>query len=228
MDNETLIFYCPREPEEIKKVLEVRGRGVVKAMPRGIDYMFYAHHQKVGIQRKSCRTDFYASLPTLGEEISFLVQNCDLPFFLLEDIPRVINNVVYHRGQTINWLLENIQHLLLEIQFTTGVYMLWSPALGSTPQVIISLADWLNKEKHHAIARRASPAGEWGIVTEDEQAVHLLQGFPGVGVDKATRILEHFGQVPLAWSCTPEEMLQVPKIGRKTVEAMWKVLQPQE
>jgi DNA excision repair protein ERCC-4 len=56
------------------------------------------------------------------------------------------------------------------------------------------------------------------------QKIHILEGFPGIGVDKAERLLMNFGNLQAVFTAQAEDLLNVPGIGKKTVEGMLEIL----
>lgn len=56
------------------------------------------------------------------------------------------------------------------------------------------------------------------------QKVHILEGFPGIGADRAERLLEKFGNLYAIFTAQVEELLKVPGLGKKTVERLVEVL----
>ena len=52
----------------------------------------------------------------------------------------------------------------------------------------------------------------------------LLQALPGVGRDRALRLLDHFGSVSACLSAGPEELKAVEGIGPKTAEAIFRTV----
>jgi DNA excision repair protein ERCC-4 len=56
------------------------------------------------------------------------------------------------------------------------------------------------------------------------QKIHILEGFPGIGVDKAERLLLKFGCLQAVFNAEVEDLLNVPGIGKKTVEGMLEIL----
>jgi ERCC4-type nuclease len=51
-----------------------------------------------------------------------------------------------------------------------------------------------------------------------------LQSLPGVGSDRAKKLLEHFRTVRSCFSASPAELLEVEGIGPKTAEAIEQVI----
>lgn len=64
----------------------------------------------------------------------------------------------------------------------------------------------------------------WGArATGEEWALHLLQGFPGVGPALALRVVQRFGRVPLVWAVSRDEMLAIEGFGPRKVDGMWRL-----
>ena len=56
------------------------------------------------------------------------------------------------------------------------------------------------------------------------QKTHILEGFPGIGVDKAERLLETFGNLRALFTADEGQLIKVPGIGKKTVDRLVKIL----
>jgi DNA excision repair protein ERCC-4 len=56
------------------------------------------------------------------------------------------------------------------------------------------------------------------------QKIHILEGFPGIGADKAARLLLKFGNLESVFLAHADDLLNVPGIGKKTVEGMLEIL----
>jgi ERCC4-type nuclease len=57
-----------------------------------------------------------------------------------------------------------------------------------------------------------------------KQRIHILEGFPGIGVDRAERLLMKFGNLYGVFMAGNEELLKVPGLGKKTVERFMEIL----
>jgi ERCC4-type nuclease len=53
-----------------------------------------------------------------------------------------------------------------------------------------------------------------------EWALHLLQGFRGIGPVQAAAIYDHFGGVPFVWDVGVFDLMDVPGIGEKRAEQL--------
>ena len=56
------------------------------------------------------------------------------------------------------------------------------------------------------------------------QQLRVLQSLPGVGPDRAKRLLEHFGTVRACFGASTEEIMDVEDIGPKTASAIHRVI----
>ncbi|MCE7053130.1 helix-hairpin-helix domain-containing protein [Algoriphagus sp. AGSA1] len=56
------------------------------------------------------------------------------------------------------------------------------------------------------------------------QKIHILEGFPGIGADKAERLLMKFGNLQAVLTACDKELLSVPGIGEKTVNRLIEIL----
>jgi hypothetical protein len=69
---------------------------------------------------------------------------------------------------------------------------------------------------------KAVETGSWGEKTNAHWGSWFLQGLPGVGADRAGAIIRHFGRVPVKLDVDAGELMKVPGLGKKTVEAIVK------
>jgi ERCC4-type nuclease len=83
-----------------------------------------------------------------------------------------------------------------------------------TSRSISQLQKYLSKSNHSSLERRPKAVGSWGKADSKEFAIHVLQSFPGVGVDLARRIYDRFG-LPLRWTVDILELQQLDGIGPK-------------
>lgn len=54
--------------------------------------------------------------------------------------------------------------------------------------------------------------------------IHILEGFPGIGTDRAERLLGRFGNLQEIFAAEEEELLKVPGLGEKTVNLLCELL----
>ncbi len=65
----------------------------------------------------------------------------------------------------------------------------------------------------------------WGQKDRNEELLWILQGFPGVGVATAEKILDAFGgTIPLKWVCTVQDLMEIHGISRSKAQQLWNCL----
>jgi ERCC4-type nuclease len=179
----------------------------------GADYLMYVPNVgRVGVQRKEIN-DFIASVrdDRLRTEVALL---CQLPVAMLilegrieftNDGLLLATHSPFTRAQLLGtlWLLQS-----------TG---LWITSTNSTTETIECLSlfsRWVTKQKHTTLTGRNGPrSNPYGKVSDDDWQVHILQGFPGMGYERARAVRDFYGGLPLAWTGT---LTDVPGIGSKT------------
>jgi ERCC4-type nuclease len=78
---------------------------------------------------------------------------------------------------------------------------------------------WLEKAQHRSLTTRPNvDRGMWGHADHRDWGIHFLQGFEGVGFDRAAAIYDYFGGVPLIWETTEQELVKIEGIGTKTAK----------
>lgn len=111
---------------------------------------------------------------------------------------------------------------LLRSVASRGIIVEHTDGMDDTITTILSMVSWTTSE-HLSVSTRPNPRGTWGSATDEDYAVHLLQSVPTLGPKTAKAILKHFGGVPpIAPTCTPEELLQVPGVGKDMVRRFWR------
>lgn len=61
-------------------------------------------------------------------------------------------------------------------------------------------------------------------LVEELYAAYLVEGLPGVGPRRARRLLAHFGTPAAVMCASPEELAQVPGIGKKSALRIWQAV----
>lgn len=85
---------------------------------------------------------------------------------------------------------------------------------------ILGIAKYVASSSFSTTTRPKQLKDEWGQVGSDAYALFLLQSFPNIGPKQAKAIYDHFGFVPIEWTVTASQLMEVKGIGRKTAEAL--------
>ena len=215
MSDAPIFIVAPTERHKAIKGL-VGEEGEVSLLPErmGCDMVWRARGKWWGVQRKEI-ADFIASVQDgrLAKEIAQM-KNLPLKVVIIEGRIQWTTDgklVIKKRHTSIT------KRQFLGMQFSLasqGVSVIWTESAYETAEVTRALADWSMKDRHNSMMRRPGPQTPWGSVTDEDWALHLLQSFDGLGLEKARALKKHFGGVPMNWACTEEELRDVPGIGK--------------
>lgn len=219
------VLISPTEPEEAPSRLG----GVTSSLceQRGADYLIYSKAGIWGGQRKEVPHDFISSMAdgrmaretTLLGGLHFAEIICEGPFEYYFD-----GHLITSPKVPVKYTKTQVEGMKFDIRFVKGIPIVYTEDFDDTMNYIKHLERLLSAEKHLGLFRRPKAKGAWGIPTESERGSWILQGFSGVGVGLADKIIEHFGRVPLAWDCSYDELLKIPKIGVGRAKKLWSEL----
>lgn len=221
-----MILVSPTEPGQIVSL------GSSSSVPEqyGADILVIEDDQMVGIQRKEFPNDYLSSRNDgrLASSLTKLTQ-CATRLIVLEGTPRwTTSGALVHNH--IDLQRAHVRSALFTISIEYGITPHWTDDVLDTCDFIRDLARWLQKPEHRSLAHRPGPhkPPEQRKFTERDLAVHLLQGFDGVGPELAGRIYDHFGRVPLAWTATPDELAEIERMGPGKVKRLMRLVQEVE
>lgn len=221
-------FVAPTEPKQLKAL----GKSTLMPERFGCDVVWYGkdngEDQLWGVQRKELK-DLIASVSDgrISKEIAQMrASGIPIPMIVIE------GKVQFDTAGNLLWNSWGQQFTrgqwkgMLWSMMNEGAHIEYTKDITETVELVVMYARWTNKDKHTSIMRRPSAFSPWGNATNDDYAVHLLQGFDGLGTDRAKAIIKHFKGVPLAWTVTKEQMMEVPGIGKvianKLIDALLK------
>lgn len=221
-DSDLTFLVSPTERNELTQLPNV----TLSMLPEryGCDVAWRAHDSWHGVQRKELR-DFLASVSD-GRLARELAQMSALPFPVLV----IEGSIKYDSNANLMWSTRGQQ--ITRSQFrgmlwsvrARGVHVDFTLSSKETAEYVHTLARWSVKDKHQSLMRRPGPVNMWGKVGNQDFAWHVLQGFDGIGLDKAKSIVEWFGGVPLVWKCSEAEMRKVPGVGKVLARRLMEAL----
>lgn len=210
----------PTEPRQIQAM------GVTSSIPErlGVDILWDGRLGLCGVQRKTV-SDLIASVRDgrLGKEIEQM-ERLTFKGFVVEGRPQwTLDGELL--GDYGRWSEKQHRGVLMSVQ-SRGIITLHSDGHLGTIRVVEHMAEWSRKEmSESSMLYRGNGRGDnWGQMTDRSTGVHFLSGIPGIGVELAGRIFDHFGRVPISWSVTPQELMEVKGLGKKKVAQLVKVL----
>jgi ERCC4-type nuclease len=210
------MLVAPTEPASL------RALGKVSLVPEqyGCDFLFSSPvFGLVGVQRKELK-DFVASVQDgrLAKELGQMKQ-LGLALLVLEGSVKWTNDGLLTLTHT-QWGVSQHLGTIWSIQLS-GCWVTTTTTAAETSTLISAFMRWTSKPRHTGMQSRVSPQGdEWGKVGNREWAMHLLQGFRGIGPIQAGAIIDHFGGVPLTWTVGALDLMEIPGIGQKRAEAL--------
>lgn len=219
------MLIAPTEPPALKAL----GKSSIAPEKFGVDVMFGTKYGAVGVQRKEIK-DFFASVADgrLAREYP-LMQQLSIAVLLIEGRQRWSTE-----GYLLNidqftqraWNRDQYRAYMLSVQ-QRGIWVVETDDLTDTIAWVKNFERWASKNSHHSLLARPKPQGAWGKPESLDWQHFLAQSFNGVGPVQAERIVAHFGgMLPIAWTCTKEELGKVPGIGKMRLDQLWEALPP--
>ena len=207
------------EPAALKKL----GRSSNLPEKYGVDVLWSAHGELCGVQRKEVK-DLLASVRDgrLGKELAQM-KGLGFRALCIEGVAQwtTEGQMVKQYGEP--WSREQWTGLLLTVQMR-GCWVLESSSVPDTARVVAECIRWSEKTEHKSLLSRPGAVASWGTTPDDRDfAVHVLQGFPGIGPELAARIYDRFGRLPFTLSCTDEELRAVDGLGPKKIKQLRRV-----
>jgi ERCC4-type nuclease len=210
------LLVAPTEPLELRRL----GPRSVVPERHGCDVVWgTAGGELAGVQRKEL-TDLWSSLQDgrLAREVAAMA-DLVLRVVVLEGRLRWSA-----RGRLATarapFTRDQLRGLVLSLQLR-GIAVLHTDDLADTCAAVVHLRRWHAKPHHSALDHRPRtppPTRAWGA--------HLLQSFPLVGPEVAGAVVDHFDGVPLAWTCTPDDLAAVRGVGPVRAAVMTDALHP--
>lgn len=223
-DERDIIFVSPTERGEHVKVvarsLDVRTSLLTER--RGVDFAWFVDNKWCGVQRKRI-DDFYASLNDgrLAREVAQMRENLALPIIVLEGELIASMDGTFIVGQQTRTVQSHYAAMLTLAGW--GITVLQTKSAQHTGWAIIGMHNWSQSDKHKTGLVRPKASGQWGKATSREWAIHMMQGFDGIGPDTAAAFVDMLG-LPLEWTVDVKQMLEVPGIGRTRAMQLWDAL----
>jgi|LGVE01.1.fsa_nt_gb Fanconi anemia group M protein len=101
------------------------------------------------------------------------------------------------------------------------VPIIWTMSTHDTAEMLVIAAKKAQLDNHTG---KPSPHGKRSHLSLDEKQIYLITSIMGVGVDTATRLLNHFHTPRAIMSATVSELVSVPNIGPKTAKTITEVV----
>jgi ERCC4-type nuclease len=204
-----------REKAGGKVPAALAARGDVTVEIARLDVGDYRVERRVVVERKTA-ADFAASLidGRLFHQAAALALAPERAVLVLEGCDKDWHDTGVRR--------EALQGALITIGVFFGVTVLRSDGPEETARLLVYLGRQAQRSAHGGLPRPGyRPKGKRA------RQLFLLQGLPGVGPERAARLLERFGSVQAIMTASADDLATVDGIGEKTAAKMrWSVQEP--
>lgn len=224
----TINLISPSEGDLAKKL---KDNAIVSTLPeeKKTDILTYTNQGLLGIQLKEIPNDFLASITDgrLTRETTLLPKFCKFSLLLLRGRFKYWpdGRIALSRKEPSRFTKTQIHGILFDARYVKGVDYDYVEDMDDVVFYLKTLTEWLNAGKHFGLfTRPGGPRGTWIVPTAEESQSWILQGFQGIGPALADSIINRFGQIPLAWTCTLEELIKVPRLSAKRARILWESL----
>jgi len=218
-----VIYVDTREPENIfKKLQALEVEPIWQKLDAG-DYYIPGEKLSILLERKTV-TDYVNSLfdTRLWEELEKVKsavcssEETIVPMLLIEGDWHFVLKYGTKKDKTS---LGSAYASILSVIASWGINVVSSPALSWTPYVLASFTKWLGKPK-----KSLPPVAKPKAITLDEMAIRVLCSLPHISVERAKKILKHYGTVKDALNNVGWWKHSIDGIGDKIVEDVKAVL----
>lgn len=130
-----------------------------------------------------------------------------------------------HQFKETDFSLPAIQGILLSISLAFNLPVLKTKNSQETVQVMLQSFKHLTKYRQKNL--RFNPRISRFKKKKNSklaQRIHILEGFPEIGPERAERLLKKFGSLHAVLTAKDEEILNVPGFGKRTVESIIEIL----
>jgi ERCC4-type nuclease len=194
----------------------------------GADIGIYTNQGLFGIQRKRFPEDFISSMNDgrISRETSLLANGCKFRMLIIEGQPKYYQdgNLVMPRTMPGHYTRKRIRGTILNIKYVKGIDVDYTESLQDTADYIKEIVEFFTDTKHLGLYTRPSAPADWLRPSSNETLLWVMQGFEGIGPQLAENIIKYFGEIPIKWTCTLDDLKKVPRLSDKVAEKIYSQL----
>ena len=219
------LLIAPSEPKALQEV----GTTALVTEEYGADILIPGNGFWIAVQRKTFPADFLSSLSDGRLQTSLVkLTKAEVRILVLEGQPAWSTSgylVGYEYGQGASFSQDQLRSLTMSAHFELGILTMWTSGLSDTIACLEALARWGEKDKHNSLFGRPGPTkGGKRKFSDKDRAVHILQGFDGVGPELAGRMYDYYKTIPLEWTVDDKSMMEIDGIGKVRAERLQEAL----
>lgn len=199
---------------------------ILSSLPeeKGADVLIYSKAGLYGAQRKEIPHDFLSSFGDgrLTRETTLLSKSCKFYEMIGEGRFRYYpdGKVALDMKEPSHYTRKQVDGIIFDIRWVKGIPIHYTEDIADTAQYLRWMADRLNKKEHMALLKRPSVQSDWYVPSDEEIQEWVLQSWVGIGPATAKKIISHFGQIPLKWTCSYEQLCQISGLSKKKAQEM--------
>lgn len=185
------MLVSPAEPKELK--VGKKTSGIPEQF--GADFLTLSPvFGRVGVQRKTV-SDLLASLGDRVPREIALLKRLDLGIWMIEGTPQWTDDGHLLSSTSSSFTIAQYLGILWSLQ-SNGFWLAHTSSMTETIRYLSLLDRWLRKDRHSSLLRRQEPRGVLGKEDKTDRQIWILQGFPGVGYEKAKAIVTECEGLP--------------------------------
>lgn len=188
----------------------------------GADVLIVLENGRIAVQRKFFPNDFIASLEDgrIAREV-MLLKLAEYPIFLIEGYPLFAADGHLMSRFASRWTKKGLRNAIRTIWFSQGIMFERTENIQDTVDVILEIESYISKGEHRSCETRPKAVKDtWGKADKRDFARFFLQGIPGIGPVIAEQIYDHFGKIPMEWTCTEQELCDIKGVGPKRAKIL--------
>jgi DNA excision repair protein ERCC-4 len=206
-----------REPISIEQEFLTKGNLLVQR--KRLDVGDYIFDNELIVERKTVK-DYCESIKDgrLFRQVSKLAKNKVTAFMILEGRQKDFKET--------DFSVQAIQGILVSVSLGFRIPILRSKSIRESVEIMLQGYKQLTKDR--LLEQRIFPRKGNFKKKKDrflEEKIHILEGFPGVGVDRAKSLLDHFGNLKAVFDADLENLLEVKGFGRISAKNFKEILE---
>ncbi|NOZ80281.1 MAG: DEAD/DEAH box helicase [DPANN group archaeon] len=203
-----VLVYADDREKGSNVIKELINLGVRIALKR-LDAADYVLSSRVAVEFKTVQ-DFVDSLldGRLLQQVKTLKQTYERPLVLVQGIEDIYSARNIHPNA--------IRGMIAAITVSFGVPILYTKTAKDTAAQLFIIAS----REQEQLSRNFEPHGSRKPLTEKEQLEYAVSSFPGISIQLAKALLEHFGSIKGLVNAGEDELKKVEKIGAKRAKEL--------
>jgi len=216
------VLITTNEPQSIKDLfvdsIEV---------PMNFDMKLYTESGTVGMERKKVPSDLLASVEDgrLRREIIAMKAECDHRMVILHGVMKFDKHGMLMSGKRqLRWSRTGIRNLIRTMEWMEGCFVENAVNDDDLVALVLTLQDYLDKQKHYSLKGRPGVQKSWLVPTKDEKYIHFYDGLPGIAPVRARMLLQAFPHPLDLFQANIEQISDIRGFGKPIATGIYNFL----